>query len=644
MNLSHPVLFGFALACAAASLNAAAPKTTEELFRTTNIWKVQLKFAADQWKAMEPAGGDNFGPFGGGPGRGPGGPGGPGPGGPGGPGGFGPAMMIAPAFMQAGDENKDGKLSGEEFAGIGKKWFTAWDKDKAGKITGEQLRAGLNATMGPPGGPGGMRMNLQGAPGQRNGIAARAGVDHQYVHADMMFEDRTLPNVAARHKGNGTFLQSRRSDKKPMKVDLNKYVKGQKLGGVSTVNLHNSVTDPSWMNETLSFQLYRDAGVPAPRTSYARLNITAPGEHENEYFGLYTIVENIDGNFTEERFQTKGGAIFKPVTPNLFEDLGDDWAAYKQTFDPKDDPSKAETARVIEACRFVTKATDEEFAARLGEFIDLEAFARYMAVTVYLSDLDGILGPGQNFYLFLHPKTRQFHFIAWDQDHSFGQMRGSQEEREHLSIHKPWQGENRFLERVYKVEAFKRAYLARLEEFSKSLFKAEGFHQQVDSMAPVLRGAIKEESLDKLEQFEAVVRGETPARGGFGPFGSAKPIKAFVAARSESVAAQVAGKSEGLRVGSGFGGGGPGGRGPRGGGPGGFGMGMLMGNGMMKALDADADAALTAAEVTGGFAKWFTAWNTDKTGALTEEQLRAGINKDLNPFPPGGPGPFGPPR
>src|SRR5437667_161850 len=58
-------------------------------------------------------------------------------------------------------------------------------------------------------------------------------------------------------------------------------------------------------------------------------------------------------------------------------------------------------------------------------------------------------------------------------------------------------------------------------------------------------------------------------------------------------------------------------------------------------LDADKDGALTRDEFTEGFAKWFGAWNTDQSGALTEEQLRAGINRDLAPsrFPPGGPPP-----
>ncbi len=350
-------------------------------------------------------------------------------------------MILTPMFMRDGDLDKDSKISKEEFTKLGQKWFTAWDKDKTGKLNNEQVVAGLNTTImggggpgpfGPPGGGmrGGMGMGLQGPEGGRNGIAARMGVEFNYVHGNIDFNGASFSNVAVRYKGNGTYLQARNTDKKSLKVDLNKFVKGQKMAGIKTLNLHNQVTDASYMNEALSFKLYRDAGVPAPRTAYARVRVTAGDEHKNDYMGLYVMVENVDDEFTKEHFKAKGGALFKPVTPSLFEDLGDDWEKYKQTFDPKDKPSKEEIARVIETCRFVTKSGDVEFAAKLGDYIDLDSFARYMAVTVYLSDLDGILGPGQNFYLFLHPKTHKFHFIAWDQDHSFGQMRGSQEDRD----------------------------------------------------------------------------------------------------------------------------------------------------------------------------------------------------------------------
>ena len=593
------------------SLKADLPQTPAQLFRLTNIWTVHLKFTADQWKAMEPEGGPGGpggpfgGPFGGRRGGGPGEPeAGPDRGGPGGPGGppgdFGPAMFLAPAFLRNADLNHDGKLSSEEFGSLAEKWFAAWDKTHSGKLTEDQVRTGLNQSFsdgqgpGRPGGPGGRGpgMMLQGPEGKRNGLASSMGIEFDYVHGDLEFEGASLKDVAVRYKGNGTFLESRGTDKRSLKVELNKYVKGQKLAGVSKLNLHNCVTDASWMNEVLAYQLYRDAKVPAPRSAYARVFVTVPGKFDHKYLGLYSLVEDVDRSFTEKNFNTRKGAIFKPVTPNLFADLGPEWASYRQTYDPKIETSKETEQRLMDLCRLVTSADDPAFARGVGEFIDLEELARFMAVMVFLSDMDGIFGPGQNLYLFLPHKGDKFVFIPWDQDHSFGQfpMRGTQEQRENLSILKPWDGQNRFLERVFKVEAFKKAYLARLTEYAASLFQPERFAQQVNLLAAAIRPAVKEESAEKLVQFDQAVAGKTPEAGGFGPFHGegVKPIKPFVEVRARSISDQVTGKSQGQTIG-GFGFGRPGG------GPGGpdhledFGPGNFLAGPFMAGLDSNKD-------------------------------------------------------
>lgn len=623
-----------------------------EFYQTTNLFSAHFKFTKEQWDAMEPAGGG--GPF---------------VGGRGGPGGgpFGPAMFLAPTILNQADKNSDRKISKDEFSGLAEDWFGKWDKEKRGRINANELREGLNSAAGPAGGPPRMPgLNLQGAEGKRNGLASAAGIEFNYVKADLQLAGKNFSNVAVRYKGNGTWMQSRGSDKRSMKVDLNEFVKGQKISGVSKLNFHNNVTDASSMNEVLSHRLYRDAGVPAPESAYARVHVTVPGKWENKYLGLYSMIENVDDNFAEKHFGTKKGAILKPVTPALFFDLGDDWAKYNQTYDPKDDLPPEDSQRVIAFAKLVTHADDAEFAQNLPEYLDLDQFARYMAVTTWLATMDSILGPGQNYYLYLHPKTRKFQFIPWDLDHSFGQfpLMGSQEQRENLSINKPWNGENRFLDRVYKVEAFKKIYLARMEEFSKTIFQPERFHRQVDEVAFAIAPAIKEESESRFERFSTVVKGESvspagfgggpgpggpPPREGDGPgprfggfMGNVKPIKPFVVARALKVEEQLAGKSQGETVG-GFGGG-PGRGGP--GGPGGFGPGMFLGGAFLSTLDVDKSGEITKAEFTDGFGKWFAAWNKDGSGQLTEEQLREGINKDLSPMRggfPGGPrGPGGP--
>ena len=210
-----------------------------------------------------------------------------------------------------------------------------------------------------------------------------------------------------RYKGNGTFLQSRSSLKRSLKVDLNDGFPGRKLHGVTKLNLHNNVTDASWMNEVLSYRLFRDAGVPAPRTAYARVYVTVPGKYEHEYWDSIrwwrtstTASPRIVSARRKARFSNRS-------PPAMFEDMGDDWSDYQQAYDPKTPRFRRGNRRVIAFCKLVSHADDAEFAEKLGEFLDLDEFARFMAVTTWLSTFDSLLAMSQNYVVYLHPANTQ---------------------------------------------------------------------------------------------------------------------------------------------------------------------------------------------------------------------------------------------
>ena len=378
------------------------------------------------------------------------------------------------------------------------------------------------------------------------------GIDFVWVRAAFEIAGQPLTDVDVRWKGNGTFLQSRGDLKRSFKVRFAKGTAGRKLGDPDTLNFHSNVTDASLMNETLAYRLFRDAGVPAPRTGYARVYLTVPGRHDGTYVGLYSIVENIDNHFTIDRFGTKKGTLFKPVARRLFEDLGDKWEAYRKIYDPKTPISDEAERRVIEFCKLVSHAADDEFDAKLDRYLDLDEFSRFMAVTVWLSTLDSILAMDQNYVVYLHPKTQTFQFIPWDLDHAFGQFYpvGTPQQRENLSIHQPWTGEFLFLKRVFGVERFKRLYLARLKEINETLGRPERLQRQVDELAELLRPALADESPEKLARFDKVVAGEPVGPGGFG----GPPAKAPAGRRTEHGRSAVGahdGRSHGTNSGSG---------------------------------------------------------------------------------------------
>jgi spore coat protein CotH len=527
------------------------PVSGDELFDPQKIHKIHLIFTKENWDAMEPErqGGGFGGPGGGPPGGGPGGNRGGGPGG--GPGGggfgdfnpddFGVGMMLTGGLLSV-DPNRDQKLTLDEIKNIADKWFTEWDTNKAGVLAEADFVRGLNdvaaAAMAggpgggsggrPGGGPGGGGAFLARVEGARNGVAGMAGIVFNWVSADMEFDGIPLNNIDVRYKGNGTYMQSQNDLKRSMKLDLNDQIKGRTLGGATKLNLHSCVTDASYMNEVLSHRLFRDAGVPAPRYSFAEVYLTVPGQYENTYVGLYTIVENLDSSFTRDYFGTKKGVMFKPVASRLMEYISDNWDDYAALYDPKMAVMPEDSAHLIDFFKLVSNADDDTFAKQVENYLDLDEFARFMAITTWISTMDSILVQNQNFLVYLHPKTHQLQFLPWDLDHGFGQfgMSGSQEVRENLSIEHPWSdggmgGNKLFLTRVFNLPKFKSIYLKHMKEFNETICQVDRICAQVDETAELIRDSVARESEQKLARFDTVVAGETLS-GGFG-FGGPPP-------------------------------------------------------------------------------------------------------------------------
>lgn len=162
---------------------------------------------------------------------------------------------------------------------------------------------------------------------------------------------------------------------------------------------------------------------------------------------------------------------------------------------------------------------------------------------------DEIFNTGTVWDVYLHPTSNKFMFIPWDQDQSFGQFpRGSQEQRERLSIHKPWNGGNEFLEKMFQVEAFKGRYLAALKEVNESIIQNDRIDRRVAQLAERLRGPVGEESVDRLAELDNAAAGRmmtTLMTGRGNRMIETKPIRMFVPLRQASIADQLAGRSEG---------------------------------------------------------------------------------------------------
>lgn len=64
---------------------------------------------------------------------------------------------------------------------------------------------------------------------------------------------------------------------------------------------------------------------------------------------------------------------------------------------------------------------------------------------------------------------------------------------------------------------------------------------------------------------------------------------------------------------------------------------MFLSTAFLATMDTNKDGIITRDEFTRGFEKWFQSWGGTGTSGLSEEQISAGINRDLAPRPGGMP-------
>ncbi|WP_395140584.1 CotH kinase family protein, partial [Armatimonas sp.] len=225
--------------------------------------------------------------------------------------------------------------------------------------------------------------------------------------------------VGLRFKGNSSYMSSSRGLKRPFKIDFNQHVKNQSHQGITKLNLNNNFSDRTQIRETLAYEVFRRMGLPSPRTALAKVSLTLAGEEKS--LGLYTLAQQVDSNFLKEYFDTGEGMLLKPEgARGGITYLGDDWARYEKGYDPKGKPTAQEKARLIAFAKLVHQSDEATFQKEIGNFLDTEGFAKFLAATAVTSNGDNMFAMGHNFYLWLNPKTNKFVYLPWDLNMAFG--------------------------------------------------------------------------------------------------------------------------------------------------------------------------------------------------------------------------------
>jgi spore coat protein CotH len=339
-----------------------------------------------------------------------------------------------------------------------------------------------------------------------------------YPWATCTFEGggQTLTNVAIRFKGASSMVRAPNGYKRPFKLDFNHNAKGRHFLGANEFDLNNNVNDATQMREVLAYELFRRAGLPAPRTAFARVYLTIPGRVENLHLGLYTLVEVVKGDFLKRNFDTKKGMLLKPEMMRGLQYMGNDWDAYLERYHPRGEVSEADVKKFIEFVRFIQEADPERFRARLPDYLDPESFARFVALNAILANVDSFIGNGHNYFLHVHPTSHKATFIAWDLNESFGMhpVSGASGYQMGTSILRPNADPNQLVERFVGDPVLGAMYRAQCAALLTNVFVPATLAADIDRIAAVTKPVVFAESKRARADFERTVLKTLPPDDG----------------------------------------------------------------------------------------------------------------------------------
>ena len=179
-----------------------------------------------------------------------------------------------------------------------------------------------------------------------------------------------------------------------------------------------------WSDETLlaepySYELYQEAGQPAPDSSYWAVQIDGK---DAKLFIISELPE--DSYYVQKRFGDDNGILYKAWNFVDFSYQWEDPTLYSEYFSQKTRVNDYDLAPLIRMLKFVTESDDEEFEQEIDSYIDVESVLTLLAIDSFVWNNDSFGGMWSNYYLYYHLWEQKFYLLTWDQNLAFGWMGG----------------------------------------------------------------------------------------------------------------------------------------------------------------------------------------------------------------------------
>jgi hypothetical protein len=191
--------------------------------------------------------------------------------------------------------------------------------------------------------------------------------------------------------------------KSGLKLDFNRFVRGQSWRGLEKLTLNNQVQDPARTHEWLAYELFRRQGLPVPRVGYANVRVNG------ESWGLYLVLEGQDDQFLDRHFPSTQAIYEGSYGQDLFPGTAFDFEL------DEGDEERLPLRRLIDTLNAAPRGGVFE---ALAPILDWDEVLGVMAVEVFIGHWDGYT-PTRNNYFLHADDAGVFRLIPWGTDQTF---------------------------------------------------------------------------------------------------------------------------------------------------------------------------------------------------------------------------------
>ena len=276
--------------------------------------------------------------------------------------------------------------------------------------------------------------DLYGTFGTGGGVPVDIDENPVFVPVEVFYDDIEWYRVGLRFKGNSSLQSSwqRGILKLSFKLDFDEFedtypqIDNQRFYGFKKLSLKNNYEDRSMLREKVAGDVFRNAGLPGSHTAFYAVYVDH-GEGP-AYFGVYTMVEEVDDTVLGTQFDDDDGNLYKPdgVGATFVDGTFSEDVFVKKT--NEDDSTWADIEAMFAALHDEARTGDPAtWRTNLESVFDTEAFLNYLAVNTVIQNWDTYGLMTHNYYLYNNPDTGKLTWINWDNNEALksGNQRGS---------------------------------------------------------------------------------------------------------------------------------------------------------------------------------------------------------------------------